>query len=66
MIKLLLTEGFDVIVRRGGQPPEAAAPRSKSLRERSGDASWRYFLSTIGAFVAFGVLLRCCGAGWLA
>jgi hypothetical protein len=65
MIKLVLAEGFGVVARRAGRSREAAAPHAKSLRERAGDASWRYLLSTMGAFAALGVLLRCCGAGWL-
>jgi hypothetical protein len=65
MIKLALAEGFDVLARRVNQPHDTAEPHTKPLRQRAGEASWRYLLSTMGAFAAFGVLVRCCGAGWL-
>jgi hypothetical protein len=43
----------------------AVEHRPKSLRQRAGEASWRYMLSLMGGFVALGVLLRCCASGWL-
>lgn len=49
-----------------GTPTDAPVEhRPKSLRQRVGEASWRYFLSLMGGFVGFGVLLRCCASGWL-
>ncbi len=48
-------------LQRSGDAAEGGA---KSPRERAGEASWRYFLSLMGGFVAVGVLLRGCEAGW--
>jgi hypothetical protein len=52
--------------RLRGTSASAVAPKTKSLRQRAGEASWRYFLSGMAGFVALGMVLRCCQAGWLA